>query len=100
MGEKGIFDKGSAARCETAVKRVVDSMRAMTGLNLVIIDASGIANFDAKHMLWPTWHRMSQKLTDEVGEGNMGLNIQASDVSEIDEAFEKVAGAMSGGAAG
>ena len=44
---------------------------------------------------------MSAKLTDEVGDANTGLNIQATDVSEIDEAFEKVAGAMaSGGAAG
>lgn len=34
------------------------------------------------------------------GEANTGLNIQAANVSEIDEAFEKVAGAMSGGAAG
>ena len=42
---------------------------------------------------------MSQKLTDEVGEANTGLNIQAANESEIDEAFEKVAGAMSGGAA-
>ena len=42
-------------------------MREMAGLNLVLIDASGIANFDAKHKLWPTWRRLSQKLTDEVG---------------------------------
>jgi len=35
---------------------------------------------------------MSHRLTDEVGEFNNGLNIQAANVSEIDEAFEKVAG--------
>ena len=68
---------------------------------LVIIDASGIANFDAKHTLWPTWRRLSQKLTDEVGEHNSGLGIQAADTDEIDEAFERVAGAMaSAGASG
>ena len=43
---------------------------------------------------------LSTQLTDEVGEHNMGLNIQAADVSEIHDAFEKIAGAMSGGAAG
>ena len=74
-------------------------MREMAGLNLVLIDASGIANFDAKHKLWPTWHSLSQKLTDEVGDGNSGLNIEATNTEEIDEAFEKVAGAMTGGAA-
>ena len=85
---------------EAAVQKVVASMREMSGLNLVLIDASGIANFNAKHTLWPTWRRLSQKLTDEVGEANSGVNIQAADVSEIDDAFEKIAGAMSGGAAG
>ena len=76
-------------------------MQKLSGLNLVIIDASGIANFDAKHKLWPTWHGLSQKLTDEVGDGNLGLNIEATNTEEIDEAFEKVAGAMaSAGASG
>ena len=76
-------------------------MKAVHGLNLVIIDASGIANFDAKHKLWPTWHRMSTRLTDEVGDANTGLNIEAANVDEIDEAFERIAGAMaSGGASG
>jgi hypothetical protein len=70
------------------------------GLSFVIIDASGIANFNTKHTMWPTWRKMSQKLTDECGEKNMGLNISAKDVNEIDEAFEKVAGQMTGGAAG
>ena len=84
-----------------AVRRVTAKMREMTGLNLVLIDASGIANFDAKHSLWPTWRRLSQKLTDEVGEHNSGLSIQAADTDEIDEAFERVAGAMaSAGASG
>ena len=73
--------------------------QAVAGLNLVIIDASGIANFDVKHSLWPTWHKLSQKLTDEVGDANTGLNIEATNVNEIDEAFEKVAGAMAGGGA-
>ena len=82
-----------------AVRRVTAKMREMTGLNLVLIDASGIANFDAKHTLWPTWRRLSQRLTDEVGEHNSGVNIQAAEVSEIDDAFEKIAGRMSGGAA-
>jgi len=98
--EKGVFDKASAGRAEKAAQEVIDTMQTMSGLNLVVIDASGIANFDIKHTLWPTWHRLSQKLTDDVGEANTGLNIQAARVSEIDEAFEKVAGAMSGGAAG
>jgi hypothetical protein len=49
--------------------------------------------------LWPTWHKLSQKLTDEVGHANTGLNIEATNVNEIDEAFEKVAGAMAGGGA-
>jgi hypothetical protein len=43
---------------------------------------------------------MSQRLTDDVGDSNVGLNIEATNVSEIDEAFERVAGAMTGGAAG
>ncbi|KAL1522513.1 hypothetical protein AB1Y20_017500 [Prymnesium parvum] len=97
--EKGVFDKGSKERAEKAVDDVIAKMKTLTGLNLVIIDACGIANFDAKHMLWPTWHALSQKLTDEVGNGNTGLNIEATNVSEIDEAFEKVAGAMAGGGA-
>ena len=69
-------------------------------LNLVLIDASELANFNAKHTMWPTWRTLARRLTDEVGERNTGLHIQASDTSEIDEAFELVAGAMSGGAAG
>jgi len=98
--EKGRVDKQSPARAETAVKGVLSTMQAMKELTLVIIDACGIANFNEKHSLWPTWHKMSQKLTDEVGEFNTGINIEAANVSEIDEAFEKVAGAMTGGAAG
>lgn len=93
-------DKQSPARAEVAVNGVLSTTQAMEGLSLVIIDASGIANFNAKHSLWPTWRKMSQRLTDEVGELNTGLNIAAANVSEIDEAFEKVAGAMTGGAAG
>jgi len=98
--DKGRVDKQAPARAETAVEGVLASMQALTGLNFVIIDASGIANFNAKHSMWPTWRRMSHRLTDEVGEFNNGLNIQAANVSEIDEAFEKVAGAMTGGASG
>jgi hypothetical protein len=75
-------------------------MQEMRGLHLVIIDAHGIANFNAKHTMWPTWSKMSQRLTDDVGDSNVGLNIEATNVSEIDEAFERVAGAMTGGAAG
>ncbi len=91
----------SQARARAAVEKVIASMQKLSGLNLVIIDASGIANFDAKHKLWPTWHSLSQKLTDEVGDGNSGLNIEATNTEEIDEAFEKVAGAMaSAGASG
>ena len=101
VNEKNQFDKESPARAEAAVARVIGQMSAMVGLNLVLLDASGIANFDAKHKLWPTWRRLSQKLTDEVGEHNSGLNIQAADTDEIDEAFERVAGAMaSAGASG
>ena len=96
---KGKPDKQSPQRAEVAVNGVLSTTQAMAGLSLVIIDASGIANFNAKHSLWPTWRKMSSKLTDEVGELNAGLNIQAANVSEIDEAFEKVAGAMTGGAA-
>ena len=50
--------------------------------------------------MWPTWRTLSKRLTDEVGEKNTGLNIQAADEGNIDEAFEMVAGAMTGGAAG
>ena len=99
VNEKNQFDKESPARAEAAVQKVVAPMREMSGLNLVLIDASGIANFNAKHTLWPTWRRLSQRLTDEVGEHNSGVNIQAAEVSEIDDAFEKIAGRMSGGAA-
>jgi len=101
VNEKNQFDAQSPKRCEDAVSKTVAKMKAVHGLNLVIIDASGIANFDPKQKLWPTWHRMSTRLTDEVGDGNTGLNIEAANVDEIDEAFEKVAGAMaSGGASG
>ena len=48
----------------------------------------------------PTWTRLAQRLTDEVGDHNTGLNIEATEESQIDEAFDKVAGAMQGGAAG
>ena len=99
VNERNQFDKESPARAEAAVARVVGAMNAMVGLNLVLLDASGIANFNAKHTLWPTWRRLSQRLTDEVGEHNSGVNIQAAEVSEIDDAFEKIAGRMSGGAA-
>merc|ERR1711924_322816 len=91
---KGVNDKHSSQRAEAAVSGVVQAMQEMAGLNLVVIDAHGIANFNAKHSMWPTWHKMSQRLTDEVGEANVGLNIEATNVSEIDEAFERVAGAM------
>ena len=73
-------------------------MRAQSGLNLVLIDAHEIGNFNAKHTMWPTWRALSRRLTSEVGERNVGLNIQAAEQSQIDEAFDKVAGAMSGGA--
>ena len=99
VNERNQFDKESPARAEAAVTRVIGRMSAMVGLNLVLLDASGIANFNAKHTLWPTWRRLSQRLTDEVGEHNSGVNIQAAEVSEIDDAFEKIAGRMSGGAA-
>jgi len=97
---KGVNDKQSPMRAEAAVSSVVQAMQELTGFNLVIIDAHGIANFNAKHNMWPTWHKMSQRLTDDVGDANVGLNIEATNVSEIDEAFERVAGAMTGGAAG
>ena len=70
VNDKNQFDKESPARAEAAVARVVGQMNAMAGLNLVLLDASGIANFNAKHTLWPTWRRLSQRLTDEVGEHN------------------------------
>ena len=70
----------------------------MQGMNLVLIDASEIGNFNRKHTMWPTWRTLSKRLTNEVGEANTGLNIQAAEESQIDEAFDKVAGAMSGGA--
>jgi len=75
-------------------------MRAMRGLNLVLIDASAIGNFNVKHTMWPTWRALSKRLTNEIGENNTGLNIQAAEESQIDEAFDKVAGAMTGGASG
>ena len=98
--EKGVFDKGAPERATAAASGLIGRMRAMSGLNLVLIDASEIGNFNAKHTMWPTWRALARRLTDEVGERNTGLHIQASDTSEIDEAFELVAGAMSGGAAG
>ena len=70
VNDKNQFDKESPARAEAAVARVIGQMNAMAGLNLVLLDASGIANFNAKHTLWPTWRRLSQRLTDEVGEHN------------------------------
>lgn len=62
---KGVFDKQAPSRAEAAVASVTEAMQAMCGLNFVIIDAHGIANFNAKHPMWPTWHRMSARLTDE-----------------------------------
>merc|ERR1712216_1018810 len=84
------FDKQSPQRAEAKADALIEKMRAISGLNLVIIDASGIANFNAKHTMWPTWHRLSHKLTDQCGDDNSGINIAAANVSEIDEAFEKV----------
>ena len=97
--EKNAFDAGSAERAKGAAQRLIGSMREQSGLNLVLIDAHELGNFNAKHSMWPTWHALSKQLTDEVGDGNMGLNIQAAEESQIDEAFDKVAGAMQGGAA-
>ena len=97
---KNIFDAQAPERAEAAASQLIGQMQATTGLNLVVIDAHEIGNFNKKHHMWPTWQRLSQRLTDEVGDGNTGLNIQATDESQIDEAFDKVAGAMQGGAAG
>lgn len=97
--EKGRVDKMAPARAESAVSGVLGAMQKMSGLHFVVIDASGIANFNAKHTMWPTWRKMSYKLTDECGKHNTGMNIEAGAVEEIDEAFEKVAGEMTGGAA-
>ena len=96
---KSVFDAQAPARAEQAAEQLLGTMHATSGLNLVVIDAHEIGNFNKKHHMWPTWQRLSQRLTDEVGEGNVGLNIQATDESQIDEAFDKVAGAMQGGAA-
>ena len=102
VNAKNHFDKESPQRAEAAVARVTQLMASVHGLHLVVVDASAIpgANFNPKHSLWPTWRRLAQRLTDDVGEANVGLSIQAADVGEIDDAFEKIAGAMSGGAAG
>ena len=96
--EKGAFDKGAPARATEAAEALIHKLQAMHGMNLVVIDASEIGNFNRKHTMWPTWRKLSQRLTSEVGENNTGLNIQAAEESQIDEAFDKVAGAMSGGA--
>ena len=96
---KGVFDKEAPARAEAAAQQLIGSMQATNGLNLVLIDAHEIANFNSKHPLWPTWHKIARQLTDEVGDANTSLYIEAADESMIDEAFEKVAGAMQGGAA-
>ena len=98
--EKGQFDAAAPERAEAAAERLIESMHAQTSLNLIVIDASEIGNFNRKHHMWPTWRKLSHRLTDEVGEGNKALNIEAANESEIDAAFEKVAGAMTGGAAG
>ena len=97
---KNIFDAQAPARAEEAASNLIKSMQNTSALNLVMIDAHEIANFNKKHHMWPTWQKLSKRLTDEVGEGNTGLNIEAKEVTEIDEAFDKVAGAMSGGASG
>jgi len=96
--EKGAFDKGAPARATAAAEALLVKLQAMQGMNLVLIDASEIGNFNRKHTMWPTWRTLSKRLTNEVGEANTGLNIQAAEESQIDEAFDKVAGAMSGGA--
>jgi len=96
--EKGAFDKAAPARATAAAEALLGKLQAMHGMNLVLIDASEIGNFNRKHTMWPTWRALSKRLTNEVGEANTGLNIQAAEESQIDEAFDKVAGAMSGGA--
>ena len=75
-------------------------MHATSELNLVLIDASEIGNFNQKHHMWPTWRALSRRLTDEVGDGNSALYIDAANEAMIDEAFDKLAGAMQGGAVG
>ena len=97
--EQTRMSKVKALEQQAAAEQLIGTMRGTSGLNLVVIDAHEIGNFNKKHHMWPTWQRLSQRLTDEVGEGNVGLNIQATDESQIDEAFDKVAGAMQGGAA-
>jgi hypothetical protein len=97
---KNIFDKEAPARAEAAADELIGKMHSTKGLNLVIIDAHELGNFNKKHHMWPTWQRLSQRMTNEVGDGNTGLNIEAAEESQIDEAFDKVAGAMTGGAAG
>ena len=97
---KGHFDKEAPARAEAAAQKVIGAMQATSELNLVLIDASEIGNFNKKHQMWPTWRALSKRLTDEVGDANSGLNIQAAEESQIDEAFDKLAGAMQGGAVG
>ena len=76
-------------RAEAAAQQLIGSMQATNGLNLVLIDAHEIANFNSKHPLWPTWHKIARQLTDEVGDANTSLYIEAADESMIDEAFEK-----------
>jgi len=97
---KGHFDKDSPQRAEEATKQLISTMQATTELNLVLIDASEIGNFNQKHHMWPTWRALSRRLTDEVGDGNSALYIDAANEAMIDEAFDKLAGAMQGGAVG
>jgi len=97
---KGHFDKDSPQRAEEATKQLMSTMQATSELNLVLIDASEIGNFNQKHHMWPTWRALSRRLTDEVGDGNSALYIDAANEAMIDEAFDKLAGAMQGGAVG
>ena len=96
---KGVFDKEAPARAEASGQQLVGALQATRGLNLVLVDAHEVANFNPKQPLWPTWRKVARRLTDEVGSGNTGLFIEAADEGMIDEAFEKVGGAMQGGAA-
>ena len=89
------------SNAEGAVDLAITMMSAMQQFWMVIIDAHEIGQYRPQHTLWPTWLRLSKKLTDQVGADNHGLNISASNQGAITEAFKQVETAMeAGGAAG
>ena len=104
-GNHGMTEGPACVECRKLMNEKVSEattkMQKMNEFFMIVIDTHEIAQYHPKHPLWPTWHAMSQRLTNEVGFNNEGLNIAAKDQTAIATAFEQVASAMeAGGAAG